>query len=281
MSGKLIFGLMASVIMTGAWGASSTVTSRDYVDNALATKQVKIPSAGTAGATAGDSVITYTASSGAIGERGLFTGGKYNANTDGDKMITASALNNAFTNLPETETTKLTCTDSNCLLYNIITQTAYGITPFNPDVSIPGTSMCYRTLSGSGSDPNGSCGADTLSYLGSRYNKSGKWGVVFPYGDISGISVCSAQSGTYLIAATDAQTAILDSEYAAQAGVGKVYSGQLECWCKMENPVDSRWVFENSYSGHPTSDCVGGCASRCAFQGKNEKRFREAVFGAQ
>ena len=50
MSGKLIFGLMASVIMTCAWGASSTVTSRDYVDNALATKQVKIPSAGTAGA---------------------------------------------------------------------------------------------------------------------------------------------------------------------------------------------------------------------------------------
>ena len=137
---SLIFGGVLTIIACNAYAVTATVTSRDYVDNALATKQAKIPSAGTAGAPTGDSVITYTASSGTIGERGLYTDStEYDASADSDKLITASALNTAFTTLPETDTTKLECTDSNCLLWNIVTQTAYGMTPFNPDVSITGT----------------------------------------------------------------------------------------------------------------------------------------------
>lgn len=277
---SLIFGGVLTIIACNAYAVTATVTSRDYVDNALATKQAKIPSAGTAGAPTGDSVITYTASSGTIGERGLYTDStEYDATNDADKLITASALKGAISNIPETETTKLQCTDSNCLLWNIVTQTAYGITPFNPDVSINGTSMCYRRLNGN-VGTNGTCGADTLSYLGADKNKSGKWGVVFPYGDVSGISVCSAVSSASTMGAiaTDAQSAILDGEYTQQAGVGGNTGGY--CWCKMENPSVSaaRWVFKNPRS---VSDCRYNCAYDCANFVRNSADFRGAVFGAQ
>ena len=274
---SLIFGGILAIITCDAYAVTATVTSRDYVDNVLGVKQAKIPSAGTAGAPAGDSVITYTASNGQIGERALYTDSTaYDATNDGDKLITASALNGAFTTLPETETTKLQCTDSNCLLWNIVSQTAYGITLFNPDVSINGTSICYRRLNGN-AGADGTCTADTLSYLGASGNKSGKWGVVFPYGEVSGISVCSEQSGTYANAATDAQSTILDNEYAQQSGVGGNTGGY--CWCKMENPDNSaaRWVFRYSYSVF--SDCARSCAYNCANHVRFSADFRGAVFG--
>ncbi len=279
---SFIFGGVLTIIACNAYAVTATVTSRDYVDNALATKQAKIPSAGTAGAPTGDSVITYTASSGTIGERGVYTDStEYDATNDADKLITASALKGAISNIPETETTKLQCTDSNCLLWNIVTQTAYGITPFNPDVSITGTSYCYRGLSGS-RNSNGTCGTGTLSYLGADGNKSGKWGVVFPYGDVSGISVCSSQRvSTVSTVATDAQSSILDSEFASQTGVGGNSGGN--CWCKMENPDNSaaRWVFRSS--GGIASFCADYCAGDCAglVQANTVGAFREAVFGIQ
>ena len=279
---SLIFGGVLTIIACNAYAVTATVTSRDYVDNALATKQAKIPSAGTAGAPTGDSVITYTASSGTIGERGLYTDStEYDASADSDKLITASALNTAFTTLPETDTTKLECTDSNCLLWNIVTQTAYGMTPFNPDVSITGTSYCYRRLNGNAGS-NGTCGADTLSYLGADGNKSGKWGVVFSYGDVSGISVCSAQSASTVgTAATSEQSAILDNEYAAQAGNGTLVSSQVLCWCKMENPTvsGSPWVFGSGIGS--TSSCTGNCAAICGYNVRANAVMRGAVFGIQ
>lgn len=279
---SLIFGGVLTIIACNAYAVTATVTSRDYVDNALATKQAKIPSAGTAGAPTGDSVITYTASSGTIGERGLYTDStEYDASADADKLITASALNTAFTTLPETDTTKLECTDSNCLLWNIVTQTAYGAaaSSFNPDVSINATSYCYRKLSGNSRD--GTCGADTLSYLGPSGNKSGKWGTVFPYGDVSGISVCSTQSGTYANAATSEQSAILDSEYTSQAGNGTVTDNQKNCWCKMENPTNAaaHWVLQRLDSS--ASYCAMGCATYCTYDVEGVPDFRRAVFGIQ
>ncbi len=274
---KILLSSILSIIATNAFAVSSTVTSKDYVDDLVATKQVKIPSAGTAGTPAGETVITYTASNGQIGERALFTGAnEYDSANDAGKLITASALNNAFTNLPETETTKLTCTDSNCLLYNIITQTAYGITPFNPDVSINGTGkVCVRSLNNSYNlDTNGACNADTLSYLGALGNGSGKWGVVFPYGDVSGISVCSnlyiAVAGFENRIATDAQNERLNSEYSDQADVG------AHCWCKLENPVTSRWVYNGAYADE---GCLQVCANECAGGLRGSASFREAVFG--
>ena len=74
--------------------------------------------------------MTYTnvAGGGTIGERGLFTGGTYDASNDADKLITASALNNTFTNLPTTDTTTLQCANQDCTLWTIVDQTAYGET---------------------------------------------------------------------------------------------------------------------------------------------------------
>ena len=197
-------------------------------------------------------------------------------------MITASALNTAFTNLPETPTTKLVCANSpDCTLWSIVDQTAYGMTPFNPDVSIDGTSRCYRPLYG-GDNYDGRCNADTLSYLGATGNGSGKWGTVFPYGDVSGISVCSSISGPQYTAATGAQSAILNTEYAAQAGGGRdaLATGQTNCWCKMENPnvSGSPWVFNGD--ANSALFCAGFCAYVCANHVQDTADMRGAVFAA-
>ena len=106
-----------------------TVSSKAYVDTAIATKQLKIPAAGQTNGGAGETVMTYTANgNGEIGERGLYSdASNYNPNTDGDKLITASALKDTFTNLPTTDTTKLECANpGTCDLWTIVDQTAYG-----------------------------------------------------------------------------------------------------------------------------------------------------------
>lgn len=127
---RILIGTVALMMTLPAFGddGDKTTTSKPYVDTQIATKQLKIPAANTAGVGAGDSVITYTnvSGGGVIGERALFTGGEYNASTDADKMITASALNNAFTNLPTTDTTTLECANADCTLWTIVDQTAYG-----------------------------------------------------------------------------------------------------------------------------------------------------------
>ena len=283
-STNLAYTLCFTAVYASETG-QNVLTSKPYVDDAVSTRQDKIPAANPSNTNLGETVMTYTdAGNGEIGERELFTGGTYDAANDADKLITASALKSAFT-LPETQTTKLVCANpGTCNLWTITNQTAYGMTPFNPDVSIDGTSICYRRLDGSAgtNGTNGTCGADTLSYLGADGNKSGKWGVVFPYGDVSGISVCSTRSGTYSNAATDAQSTILDGEYTQQAGVGGNAGGY--CWCKMENPSVSaaRWVFRDSYT---VSNCARYCANLCAGGCADDLRlsagFRGAVFGIQ
>ena len=106
-----------------------TVASKAYVDTQIETKQLKIPAAGQPNVGAGETVMTYTATgNGQIGERGLYSDiSSYDANTDADKLITASALNATFTNLPTTPTTKLECANQadGCTLWTIVDQTAY------------------------------------------------------------------------------------------------------------------------------------------------------------
>ncbi|MBO4582813.1 MAG: hypothetical protein J5714_02020 [Alphaproteobacteria bacterium] len=108
-----------------------TASSKAYVDTAVATKQVKIPAAGQTNGGSGETVMTYTVNgNGEIGERGLYSdASSYNPNTDGDKLITASALNATFTNLPTTDTTKLECANQDCTLWTIVDQSAYSILP--------------------------------------------------------------------------------------------------------------------------------------------------------
>ena len=281
---RILIGTMAVMMTVPCFAAGENVlTSKPYVDDAVSTRQDKIPAANPSNTNLGETVMTYTANGdGEIGERELFTGGTYDATNDADKLITASALKSAFT-LPETQTTKLTCANpGTCDLWTITNQTAYGMTPFNPDVSINGTSQCCRGLDAL-YDSAGTCSADTLSYLGASGNKSGKWGTVFPYGDVSGISVCSTQSGTYPNVATDAQSAILDGEYASQAGVGisALTANQIYCWCKMKNPTvsGSPWVYSANYGGSCAPYCASGCSSNAA--SASRVAFRSALFGIE
>ena len=129
MSKKLLFGLIASVLSINAFAetTSSTVTSKNYVDNVVATKQNTIPAAGTNTGTAGTAVVTYTNTAGTVGERGIYDGsGTYNSTNDANKLATASALNGAINNLPTIETSKLTCYDNDCTLWTVADQEVYG-----------------------------------------------------------------------------------------------------------------------------------------------------------
>ena len=281
---RILIGTMAVMMTVPCFAAGENVlTSKPYVDDAVSTRQDKIPAANPSNTNLGETVMTYTdAGGGQIGERELFTGGTYDATNDAGKLITASALKSAFT-LPETQTTKLVCANpGTCDLWTITEQTAYGRAAFNPDVSENGTSQCYRGLDGS-KNSNGQCGADTLFYLGANGNKSGKWGVVFPYGDVSGISVCSEQDGTQYTAATSEQSATMDSEYLAQAGNGTLATGPKYCWCKMENPTvsGSPWVYSGYSSGNVGlfSSCARSCTSNCSSIAASQVAFRSALFG--
>ncbi len=125
----LMFVITATTNVTYAEDDMKTVASKAYVDTKIETKQLKIPAAGQPNVGAGETVMTYTATgNGQIGERGLYSDiSSYDATTDGDKLITASALNATFTNLPTTPTTKLECANSPaCTLWTIVDQTAYG-----------------------------------------------------------------------------------------------------------------------------------------------------------
>ena len=125
----LIFVITAITSVTHAEDDMKTVASKAYVDTKIETKQLKIPAAGQPNVGAGETVMTYTATgNGQIGERGLYSDiSSYDASTDGDKLITASALNATFTNLPTTPTTKLECANQadGCTLWTIVDQTAY------------------------------------------------------------------------------------------------------------------------------------------------------------
>jgi len=125
----LIFAITATTNVAHAEDDMKTVASKAYVDTKIETKQLKIPAANTPGVGAGETVMTYTSTgNGEIGERGLYSDiSSYDATTDGDKLITASALNATFTNLPTTPTTKLECANQadGCTLWTIVDQTAY------------------------------------------------------------------------------------------------------------------------------------------------------------
>ncbi len=125
----LMFVITAITNVTHAEDDMKTVASKAYVDTMIETKQLKIPAAGQPNVGAGETVMTYTSTgNGEIGERGLYSDiSSYDASTDGDKLITASALNATFTNLPTTPTTKLECANQadGCTLWTIVDQTAY------------------------------------------------------------------------------------------------------------------------------------------------------------
>ena len=135
MQTKTLFAsIIAALVIVPAFAADptpaqrKTVTSKNYVDNQVATKQDKIPAAGTNSATPGTTVVTYTSGgNGAIGERQIYTGSSNYTSNDANKLVTASALNGAVNNLPTMDTSKLTCSNPpDCTLWTIVDQEVYG-----------------------------------------------------------------------------------------------------------------------------------------------------------
>ncbi len=123
MSKKSLFiGAVASIIaINSVFGdTTSTVTSRGYVDAAVATKQPKIPAAGTNASTPGETVVTYTSTGdGTIGERGIVD--MESGYIEGG-LVTAEALVE-YANCMNDRQTGFECTEENsngdCMLINL------------------------------------------------------------------------------------------------------------------------------------------------------------------
>ncbi len=92
---------------------------------------------------------------------------------------------------------------------------------------------------------------------GCAVSNAGEWCVVFPDDAvIKGQAVCNNMPET--------------------SSSEQINSGGQNCWCKMTQPSDSRWVFRHSYSG---SDCAVFCAFGCASGARDYPDFRRALFG--
>ena len=282
-----IFVITAITGVTYAEDDMKTVASKAYVDTKIETKQLKIPAANTPGVGAGETVMTYTSTgNGQIGERGLYSDiSSYDATTDGDKLITASALNATFTNLPTTDTTKLECANQNdgCTLWTIVDQTAYGISgdgtttiDLSALVNVKGTGACAKRLDGS-SDYTDGVGCDT------PLTNFADWGVTFPYNDgtvqVNGISACSAVTEGLSSGGIPTNQSGVQADYESNMASAPTNNpvGEI-CYCKLSNPAASPWVFSHSYSS--ASDCAFLCAADCALGVRISARFRGAVFGS-
>lgn len=341
MNKKILFAIIATMMMPVTYADTVTVTSQDYVDNVMNTKQNKIA------ATSGDRVVTYSTTAGQTGSRAILddlsgttttdtnlaaataaedavfsknqeilnigapnvltysgTSGTLTAtpiynntvNTFSNGLVDAATLNTAMTAAANNEmvcheyATGMPETDANCMLWEINTAAANPLTTtaYLP-ANVAGTSYCYKSHNGN-SNSRGNC--STTMY--NAFNK-GEWGTVFPYGEVSGISVCSniepsikyeyGEGGdswtSYRYGQVSTNQSGVQSQYDAWVSGGRSATpvGGY-CYCKLTNPSVSaaRFVFQNSYS---VSFCASICANSCADSVRYNAAFRGAVFGAQ
>jgi hypothetical protein len=131
---------------------------------------------------------------------------------------------------------------------------------YNLDPRIDGIGNCYYTIDGTDKDQSG-CSV----------SNSGDWGVKFPDYTVMGIAACSDLPGEYSELATD--QAKVDAAY-TRTSTSLPKGGN--CYCKMESPVMSSWVFQYSFDGY----CAWGCAFDCAYLVEGNADFRGAVFGS-
>lgn len=92
-SSTLLFTIIVSILTLNAYATSATVTSKDYVDAVVATKQPKIP------AQAGDYAVMYPNSEndeddGVIGARAIIT--SVDNYDEGNELVTVGAINMAL-----------------------------------------------------------------------------------------------------------------------------------------------------------------------------------------
>ena len=102
-------------------------------------------------------------------------------------------------------------------------------------------------------------------------NATGVWKTVFSYGNVSGISTCSASKpsgGMGAIRTTDGE--YLDAQ-------GGVVSGQY-CWCKMTHPMSSLWAFRDDRGS--ASSCASGCTYYCGYGVQYFVALRAGLFGS-
>ena len=277
----LSVSIVSMVIGTSYGSVNNTITSKGYVDTEIETKQLTIPVTGTNSSNAGNTVVTYTSTEGTLGERGLYTGANtYDAETDADKLITASALNTAFTTLPTLETNRLACANpGTCDLWTITPQTAYGraaapAIDLSALVNATRAAMCYASLSGGGKGDgqyDDGCTTARTNY--------GDWGTVFEYNNstiqINGISACSAVKEKLSYGGIPTNQSGVQADYESNMAAAPTNSpvGGY-CYCKLTDPETSnaRWVYINSQK---PSGCADSCARHCA------AKIQGAVFGVQ
>ena len=120
------------------------------------------------------------------------------------------------------------------------------------DAAVAGIRYCYYAIDGYESVSSSDCSV----------SKSGDWGVTFPDYTVFGTAVCNGNTGTYAEASKSEQTE----------------TGGENCWCKMEQPLGSRWVF--FHTSISANLCTRACAGYCADRVQNHRDFRGAVFGA-
>ncbi len=108
------------------------------------------------------------------------------------------------------------------------------------------------------------------------------WGVVFPYGEISGVGVCSnatIPSGGLGTVATEAQAIALDDKYDYYISHHiNTSESKSRCWCKMTSPAVSNWVF--AYYFDKVSCDNSSCGIYCARYLQNMEAMRTAVYGS-
>ena len=273
---------MAVMMTVPCFAAGENVlTSKPYVDDAVSTRQDKIPAANPSNTNLGETVMTYTdTGNGEIGERELFTGGTYDAETDGDKLITASALKSAFT-LPETRTTKLVCANpGTCDLWTITEQTAYATT-----IDLASIMGMSQGISDAYRNPDG-MGYDNASAYGMTQN--GTWVVDYGNGKrIRGKSQCSTQAGdnndyTWTNPTISSTLPDASGEYCYCQLDGYTTNG--DNWGNM-TALSAPWVFSYDFSEFgDASICANGCAEACVngLSGADEYTlpFRAAVFNS-
>ena len=341
MNTKLLLPIIAMTIIPVVYADTVTVTSQDYVDNVMNTKQNKIA------ATSGDRVVTYSTTAGQTGSRAIlddlsgttatdanfatvtavrdagysknqqvlnigapnvltYSGREgtltatpiYNntVNTFSNGLVDANTLNTAMMAAANNEmvcseyATGMPETDANCMLWEINTAAANPLTTtaYLP-ANVAGTTSCYKSHDGK-NNSRGNC--STTMY--NAFNK-GEWGTVFPYGEVSGISVCSniepsikyeyGEGGdswtNYMYGQVSTNQSGVQSQYDAWVSGGRSATpvGGY-CYCKLTNPSVSaaHWVFLYSYS---VSNCAHDCANLCATRVRINPDFRGAVFGAQ
>lgn len=90
------------------------------------------------------------------------------------------------------------------------------------------------------------------------------WSATFPQYTITGNAACNDISGT----TGTANTAL----YTVSADQG------INCWCEMQQPISSYWVYLKSYND--LSECESDCTSDCGAAIQSNVAYRTSVLDA-